>query len=158
MPYGSKLWEETSRALGRRIREVDDRGRIHEEVSWRGQIRGFGRLDGHTGSTVGTDDYWETVTGENIIEGSAHGVLNFGEGRMVGFRAHGRGKFVHHSPLAFEDLVLLISFPDPPAELAWMKTTVVVWEARVDPRNQTIEATAYEWRGPSEPDQSAPTP
>jgi hypothetical protein len=148
MPYGPKLWEETSTAVVRRILDVSEKG-IHEEVSFRGQIRGFGRLQGIVGRTVGTDNYWETVTGESIISGTACGVLTLGEGQLVGFRAMGHGKFIHHSPLAFEDLVLLIQFPDPPPSLSWMKQTIVIWEGRVDPRNQTIEAVAYEWEAPS---------
>lgn len=148
MPFGPMLWQENSSAVGRRITDVSEKG-IHEEVSFRGQIKGCGRLQGVEGRIVGTDDYWETVTGESIISGTACGVLTLGEGQLVGFRAMGLGKFVHHSPLGFEDLVLLISFPDPPPSLSWMKTTIVIWEARVDPRTQSIEAVAYEWEGPS---------
>jgi hypothetical protein len=145
MPLGEKLWEETSKAIGRRINDVSEKG-VHEEVSFHGEIRGFGRLKGVVGRTVGTDNYWEKITCENVINGTANGVLTLGTD-MVGFKAYGLGKLVKHSPLRPESLVSLIWFPDPPPSLAWMTTTIVIWEALVDPKNQTITATAYEWAG-----------
>jgi hypothetical protein len=151
MPIGDKLWEETSKAVGRRINDVSERG-IHEEISFAGQITGFGRLKGMKGRIVGTDNYWEKITGENVIHGNANGVLTLQgekEGEIVGFKAVGLGKLVKHSPLRPEDLLSLIWFPDPPPELSWMKSVIVIWEAVVDPKNQTITATAYEWVGSS---------
>ena len=47
-----------------------------------------------------------------------------------------------------EALLSLIWFPDPPPSLSWLTITIVLWEAVVDPKTQTIKATAYEWAGP----------
>jgi hypothetical protein len=132
MAIGQKLWEERSKAVGRRICDVSEKG-VHEEVTFMGEIRGFGRLEGVVGRTVGTDNYWEKINGENIINGTACGVLTLGEGVLVGFKALGLGKLVKRSPLRPEALVSLIWFPDPPPELGWMTTTIVIWEAVVDP-------------------------
>jgi hypothetical protein len=146
MAIGEKLWEEKSKAVGRRICDVNENG-VHEEVTFVGEINGFGRLKGIVGRTVGTDNYWEKITGDNVLNGSACGVLTLGA-EMVGFKAIGLGKLVKHSPLKPEALVSLIWFPDPPPDLNWMITTIVIWEAVVDPKNQTVTATAYEWVGP----------
>jgi hypothetical protein len=145
MAIGQKLWEEVSKAVGRRICDVSECG-VHEEVTFVGQITGFGRLQGISGRTVGTDNYWEKITGENVINGTACGVLTLGT-ELVGFKALGLGKLIKRSPLRPEDLVSLIWFPDPPPSLDWMRTTIVIWEAVVDPEKQTISATAYEWVG-----------
>jgi hypothetical protein len=151
MPIGDKLWEETSKAVGRRINDVSEKG-VHEEVSFVGEITGFGRLKGMKGRIVGTDNYWEKITGENVIYGNANGILTLqgkNEGEIVGFKAVGLGKLVKRSPLKPEDLLSLIWFPDPPPEFPWMRSTIVIWEAVVDPKKQTITATAYEWVGSS---------
>lgn len=145
MPIGEKLWEEKSKAIGRRINDVSERG-VHEEVSFVGEIKGFGRLKNVAGRIVGTDNYWEKITGENVIHGTANGVLTLGT-EMVGFKAVGLGKLVKHSPLRPEALVSLIWFPDPPPSLPWTNSTIVIWEAVVDPKTQTISANAYEWVG-----------
>lgn len=145
MPIGPKLWEEKSKAIGRRINDVSERG-VHEEVSFMGEIKGFGRLQDIVGRVVGTDNYWEKITGENVIHGTANGVLTLGT-EMVGFKAVGLGKLVKHSPLRPEALVSLIWFPDPPPNLPWTNSTIVIWEAVVDPKTQTITANAYEWVG-----------
>ena len=62
-----------------------------------GDLRGFGRLKGIVGRTVGTDNYWEKISGENVINGTARGVLTLGAD-MVGFKAYGMGELVKHSP------------------------------------------------------------
>lgn len=152
MPFGDKLWEETSKAAGRRILDVSDRG-VHEEVSFIGEITGFGRLKGMTGRIVGTDNYWERITGENVIFGDANGLLTLqgkDEGALVGFKAVGLGKLVKRSPAKPSDLLSLIWFPDPPPEFPWMRNLIVIWEAAVDPKKLTITATAHEWVGSSE--------
>jgi hypothetical protein len=146
MAIGEKLWEEKSKAVGRRICDVTENG-VHEEVTFVGEITGFGRLKGIKGRSVGTDNYWEKITGENVINGTACGVLTL-EADIVGFRALGLGKLVKRSPLKPEALVSLLWFPDPPPDLGWMRSTIVIWEAVVDPKNQTLAATAYEWVGP----------
>jgi hypothetical protein len=66
---------------------------------------------------------------------------------LVGFKALGLGKLIKRSPLRPEDLVSLIWFPDPPPEFGWMRTTIVIWEAVVNPEKQMITASAYEWEG-----------
>lgn len=53
MPLGQKLWDETSKAVGKRILDCSDKG-IHAEVSFVGQIKGCGRLAGIDGKIVGT--------------------------------------------------------------------------------------------------------
>ena len=101
MPIGDKLWEETSKAVGRRINDVSERG-VHEEVSFVGEITGFGRLKGMKGRIVGTDNYWEKITGENVIYGNANGVLTLQgkkEGEIVGFKAVGLGTRSSSVPL-----------------------------------------------------------
>lgn len=152
MPIGAKLWEGTSKAVGRRINDVSDRG-VHEEVSFVGQIKGFGRLKGMQGRIVGTDNYWEKISGENVTNGNACGVLTLQGGKrgeIVGFKALGLGKLVRRSPLRPEDLLSLIWFPDPPPTLPWMNSTIVIWEAVVNPAEQTITATAMNgWVLPS---------
>jgi hypothetical protein len=67
---------------------------------------------------------------------------------IVGFKAYGLGKLVKRSPARPQDLLSLIWFPDPPPNLSWLRTTIVLWEAVVDEKSQTIKATAYEWVGP----------
>src|SRR5262249_38132154 len=74
MPFGEKLWEEISKAASRRIHDVSERG-VHEEVSFVGEITGLGRLKGLKGRIVGTDNYWEKITEENVIHGNANGLL-----------------------------------------------------------------------------------
>ena len=78
MGIGQKLWEETSRAVGRRICDVSEQG-VHEEISFVGQLTGFGRWHGTTGRIVGTDNYRMKIKEENVIEGSAQGVLYWGK-------------------------------------------------------------------------------
>ena len=143
MPLGDKLWEEKSKAVGRKIADVSERG-IHEELSYVGEITGYGRMKGLTGRVVGTDDYWEKLS-EDIISGTASGVLTLSSGEIVGFKAVGIGKMVRKSPLSIEKLLSLIRFVDPPPSLAWMRSTLIVWEAMTDPKSQTLTATAYEW-------------
>jgi hypothetical protein len=152
MPIGEKLWEEISKAASRRIHDVSERG-VHEEVSFVGEITGFGRLKGMKGRIVGTDNYWEKITEENVIHGNANGLLTLqgkNEGALVGFKAVGLGKLVKRSPAKPSDLLSLIWFPDPPPEFPWMRNTIVIWEAAVDPKKLTITATAHEWVGNSE--------
>src|SRR6266536_2653490 len=130
MPLGDKLWEETSKAVGRRILEVSDQG-VHEEVSFVGEIKGFGRLNGARGRIVGTDDYVEKLT-EDIISGTAAGVLRMEDGEIIPFKTVGVGKLVRKSPLGIEKLLSLLSFINPPPNYAWMRSTIVVWEAETD--------------------------
>jgi hypothetical protein len=143
VPLGEKLWEEKSRSLGTRITDVSERG-IQEEVSFSGEVRGFGRLEGITGRIVGTDEHSGRLS-EGVISGTAVGALTLGDD-MMAFRAVGLGKLTKKSPLGAEMLVSLIHFPDPPPNLSWMRTTLIIWEAVVDAKNQTITATAYEWK------------
>src|SRR5436189_1746267 len=63
MPIGEKLWEETSKASGRRIRDCSEKG-VSEEVSFAGQCRFSGRLEGRTARVAGTDDYLEKLNGD----------------------------------------------------------------------------------------------
>jgi hypothetical protein len=144
MPLGQKIWEQRSRAVGRRILDVTERG-IHEEVSWVGEVSGFGLIEGVEGRIVGTDNYIEKTTGE-IISGSACGVLTF-QDHIVGFKALGLARMVKHSPLAIENLLSLIYFVDPPPDLGWMRNTLIVWEAITDPKVQSVLAQAHEWVG-----------
>jgi hypothetical protein len=146
MPIGEKLWEETSKAVGRRFNDVSERG-VHEEVSFVGEVKGFGRLRGIKGRTSGTDNYWEKLSGESVVNGTACGVMTLGA-EIVGFKAYGLGKLVKRSPARPQDLLSLIWFPDPPPSLSWLTNTIVLWEAVVDEKSQTINATAYEWIGP----------
>jgi hypothetical protein len=150
MPFGDKLWEEKSKTVGMRINDVSERG-IQEEVSFVGEIKGFGRLNGTKGRIFGTDSFWEKITGgEGVVQGNANGMLRLegkGGSEVVGFKALGLGKLVKRSPSKVQDLLSIIWFPDPPPEFSWMKSTIVIWEAFVDPKAQTIEATAYEWAG-----------
>lgn len=145
MPIGEKLWEETSKATGRRIGDCTDQG-VAEEVSFAGQCRFSGRLEGRAARVVGTDDYLEKLNGD-VMNGTARGVMTFqdGEYEVVPFKAVGLGRLERHSPLAIEQLVSLIYFVNPPESLSWMRTTIVLWEAVTDPKSQTIKATAYEW-------------
>jgi len=145
MAIGAKLWDEVSKAAGRRICDVTGDA-IQEEVTFVGQITGCGRLEGITGRTVGTDHYWERINCENVLNGTANGVLTLGN-ELIGFKAVGLGKLIKRSPLRPEDLVSLIWFPDPPPAFEWMRTTIVIWEAVVDPARQTVNASAYEWVG-----------
>jgi len=142
MPLGEKLWEEKSKAVGRRFLDVAEKA-VHEEVSFVGEIKGFGKLKGVEGRVSGTDDYWEKLTGD-VIHGTACGVMRLRED-IIPFKAVGIGKMVRQSPLAIEKLLSLIYFVDPPPDFSWMRTTLVLWEAVTDPKSQTITATAYEW-------------
>jgi hypothetical protein len=148
LPLGPKLWEEKTKAVGRRILDVSEKG-VHEELSFVGEITGFGRMEGLKGRVVGTDDYWEKLT-PSVINGTASGVMTIKgpnlEGEIVGYKTVGIGTMVRHSPLAIERLVSLLYFPDPPPSLEWMRTTLILWEAVTDPVSQTITATAYEWQ------------
>lgn len=143
MPLGEKLWEEKSKAVGRRIKDVSEKG-VSEEVSFVGSIKGFGRLEGMEARVIGTDDYWEKLT-EGVITGTANGVMRFESGEIVPFKTVGLGKLVRRSPLGIEKLLSLIYFVDPPPDFAWMRSTLVVWEAVTDPKSETVTATAYEW-------------
>jgi hypothetical protein len=92
---------------------------------------------------MGTDDYWEKLTGE-VITGTACGVLAL-QDEFVPFKAVGIGKLVRRSPLGVESLLSLIYFVDPPESLSWMRNTLVLWEAMTDPKTHSVTATAYEW-------------
>jgi hypothetical protein len=142
-----KALEETSKASGRRIKDCSDKG-VSEEVSFAGQCRFSGRLEGRAARIVGTDDYLEKLNGD-VMSGTACGVMTFqdGEYEVVPFKAIGLGRLERHSPLGIEQLVSLIYFVDPPESLSWMRATIVLWEAVTDPKSQTIKATAYEWAG-----------
>jgi hypothetical protein len=142
MPLGKKLWEEKSKAVGRRIIDCSEKG-IHAEVSFVGQIKGFGRLAGIEGKIVGTDDYWEKLTGD-VITGTACGVLSLKD-EFIPFKAVGVGKLIKKSPLALEKLLSLLWVIDPPPTFSWMRNTLILWEAVTDPKTQTVTATAYEW-------------
>jgi hypothetical protein len=142
MPLGEKLWEETSKAVGKKIMDVSEKG-IQEEVNFVSDIRGFGRLQGMEGKIVGTDEHTGKLR-EGVISGTASGVLTLGD-EMVSYKAVGLGKLVKKSPLGASKLVSLLDFIDPPPNLSWMSDMLVIWEAEVDTENQLIKATAYEW-------------
>jgi hypothetical protein len=144
MPLGEKLWEETSKATGIRYLDASEKG-LHCEVSFAGEIRGSGRMEGIQGRLVGTDNFWENLSEEGILTGTAYGALHLQSGEIIPFRAVGLGKVIKRSPGAAANLVSLIHFINPPAHLSWMKNTPIVWDAVVDPQNQAITATAYEW-------------
>lgn len=143
MPLGQKLWEEKSEAVGKRFLDCSDKG-IHVEVSFVGQLTGHGRLDGINGRIMGTDDFWEKLTGESITTGTACGVLAL-EDEFIAFKAFGIGKLVKRSPIGLEKLLSLLWVIDPPPPFSWMGNTLILWEADTDPETQTVTATAYEW-------------
>jgi hypothetical protein len=143
MPRGQLLWEEESRAVGRRIKDVSENG-VSEEVQFVGQIKGFGRMEGTEARIAGTDDYWMKPSG-GIITGSASGVMTFQDGEIATFKAIGLGKSIKQSPLLTEQLVSLIYFVDPHPNHSWMRDNFILWEAETDPKSQTIKAWAYEW-------------
>jgi hypothetical protein len=142
MPAGQKLWEETTKAVGKRFLDCSDKG-VHAEVSFVGQIKGHGRLAGIDGKIVGTDDYWEKLTGE-VITGTACGVLQLKD-EFISFKTVGIGKLVKKSPLGIEKLLSLLWVIDPPPAFSWMGNTLILWEAVTDPKTQTVTATCYEW-------------
>ena len=147
MPRGEKIWEEKSRSVGRRIKDISEKG-ILMEADFVGQIQGFGRLEGEEIKVIGSDEYLEKPTGD-VVTGRAQGVMTFPDGDIVPFKAMGVGKQVRRSPLGLEMLLALIYFVDPPASRAWMGTTCVLWEAVTDPETKTLEATAWEWEAPT---------
>jgi hypothetical protein len=142
MPLGEKLWEETSKSVGRRILDCGDKG-VHAETSFIGHIKGFGRLAGIDGKIMGTDDYWEKLNGD-ITNGTACGVLRL-QNEYIPFKACGLAKLVKRSPLGIETILSLLWVIDPPQEFSWMRNTLILWEAVTDPDSQTVKATAYEW-------------
>lgn len=142
MPLGQKLWDETSKAVSKRFLDCSDRG-IHAEISFVGEVKGCGRLAGIQGRIVGTDDFWERLTGE-VSTGSACGVLALKD-EFIAFKALGLGKLVKRSPVGLEKLLSLLWVVDPPPEFSWMRSTLILWEAMTDPKSQTVTAAAFEW-------------
>jgi hypothetical protein len=142
MSLGKKLWEVKSRRAGKRILDCSEKG-IHVEANFVGEIKGHGRLAGIDGKIVGTDDYWEKLTGE-IVTGTVSGVLSLKD-EFVPFKGFGLGKLVKKSPLGIEKLLVLLWVIDPPQAFSWMRNTPILWEAVTDPETQTSTATAYEW-------------
>jgi hypothetical protein len=142
MSLGKKLWEVKSQRTGKRFLDCSENG-IHVEASFVGQITGHGRLDGIEGKIIGTDDYWEKLTGE-VVTGTVNGVLSLKD-EFVPFKGFGLGKLVKKSPLGMEKLLVLIWVINPPEAFSWMRNTLILWEAVTDPKTQTSTATAYEW-------------
>ncbi len=73
---------------GKRFLDCSDKG-IHAEVSFVGEIQGSGRLAGIDGRIVGTDDFWEKLTGE-VATGTACGVFALRD-EFIAFKAVGLG-------------------------------------------------------------------
>jgi hypothetical protein len=144
MPLGTKLWEESSRATHVRYVDASKKG-LRAEVSFAGEVKGYGRLEGVSGRIVGTDDFWEKLSEEGILNGSARGALQLSDGEILPYRAVGMAKVVRRSPGLPVRILSLIQVINPPEKLSWMRNTLIVWEADVDPKNQSITATAYEW-------------
>ena len=143
MALGAKLWDEESKATGRRIKDASEKG-VSEEVSFVGEIKGVGRLDGMVATVVGTCDFLEKLRG-GMTTGDVCGVLTFRDGESVPFKAVGLGKVVKHSPGIVEKLLSLIYVIDPPPTFSWMGDTLILWEGDIDLKAQTVTATAYEW-------------
>jgi len=146
MPIGQKLWEETTKAVVRKVLDCRGNGvsaEIHAETTFVGHIKGLGRLDGIDGEIMGTDDYWEKLNGD-ITSGTACGILRLKD-EFIAFKSFGTAKLVKRSPTGVETILSLIWFIDPPPEFSWMRNTLILWEAITDPKTKTIKATAYEW-------------
>lgn len=143
MPLGQKIWDEKSEAVGKRILDCSEKG-IHVEISFSGEIKGRGRLDGCNGRIMGTDDFWEKLTGADVTTGTACGVLALAD-EFVAFKAFGIGKLVKKSPVGLEKLLSLLWVVDPPPPFSWMRNTLILWEADTDPKTRTVTAAAYEW-------------
>jgi hypothetical protein len=143
MPLGGVIWEESSKAVAQKIKDVTEKG-ISEEVSYVGEIQGNGRLKGKKARVIGNGDYLERLKGD-ITTGTACGVLMFEDGAIVPYKAVGIGKLVRNSPVGLIKLLSLLWVVDPPPEFDWMRNTLILWDAVTDPKTHTVKATAYEW-------------
>jgi hypothetical protein len=144
MPIGEKLWEETSRAGGIRI-TASEKG-IQEDITFAGEVRGFGRLQGIQGRIIGTDVSTGKLS-DVVTRGTVSGVLALAD-EFVSFEAFGFAKYVRRSPRRREGVVCLMRFIESdtyPTDFSWMLNTIVFWEGVTDPDNNISRAAAYEW-------------
>ena len=145
MPLGEKLWEQTTRPTGQKV-TASEKG-IQEEITFIGEIKGFGRLQGIDGRIIGTNEISAGKASQGITTGTASGVLALGD-EFVSFEAQGLARFVKQSPRRAERVVCLFRFmdaPTAPTDFSWMLNVIVLWEADTDPARHIVTATAYEW-------------
>ena len=147
MPLGPLLWEDTTKTVTRRIPDVADRG-ILAEVDFVGECKGAGRMAGMVARFTGTDRYWWDPAVNEVITGTAQSQLTFQSGEIVLFKATGIGNQVSFPSNAALNVISLFNFIKPPNNLAWLRSTLVLWEAYVDLKTQTSIGWAYEWVSP----------
>jgi hypothetical protein len=141
------LWEDQTKTIARRISEIDEKGLV-AEVDFDGECIGTGRMAGMVARFAGTDKYQWKPGVDAAITGTAQGQMTFRSGEIVLFKAVGIGNQVSFPSATQLNVLSLLNFIDPPQSFSWLRSTLVLWEARVDLQNRTATGWAYEWTPP----------
>jgi hypothetical protein len=144
MPLGAMLWEDQTKTIVRRTKDVSETG-ILAEVDFVGEARGSGRLAGMVARFQGTDTYKWNPAADVVISGTSENQLTFQNGEIVLFKAVGIANQINFPSTEALNVLSLFNFVDPHPNFAWLKNTLVLWEAYVDLRTQTATGWAYEW-------------
>jgi len=144
MPLGAMLWEDQTKTIVRRTKGVSEEG-ILAEVDFVGECKGTGRLAGMVARFQGTDTYKWKPTADIVISGTSDNQLTFQGGEIVLFKAVGIANQINFPSTEALNVLSLFNFVDPHPDFAWLKNTLVLWEAHVDLRTQTATGWAYEW-------------
>jgi hypothetical protein len=147
MPVGAMLWEDTTKTTTRRVKNIDEEG-IMAEVDFVGECKGSGRMAGMVARFEGTDIYRWKPTVNEVITGTAQSQLTLQSGEILLFKAVGIANQVSFPSNAALNVISLFNFIDPPDKFAWLRKTLVLWEAYVDLKTQTSVGWAYEWTSP----------
>ena len=144
MPLGAMLWEDKTKTVVRRTKEVSETG-ILAEVDFVGEVKGSGRLAGMVARFQGTDTYKWKTTADIVISGTSENQLTFQSGEIVLFKAVGIANQINFPSTEALNVLSLFNFIDPHPKFAFLKNMLVLWEAYVDLRTQTSTGWAYEW-------------
>ncbi len=141
MGLGEKLWEEKSRSLGLAVRTVGAEGAVIEGT-WTGELKGFGRMRGIDGTTVGTTEFKKLAVQTYVIGSDSHEVFTTKEGERVFFEGYSTGK-IHAG--RYTSGVDIITFRTDSKRLLWMNDIIVLREGLGGPDSEEQVAMAYEW-------------
>lgn len=121
------------------IKSVGAEG-VTTETSWTAEIKGFGRMQGIEGRSVGTSTGWQRPDG--ITDGTAQGIFTAKDGDTGVWKSHSMGKI----EAGKNKIVSLITFRTVSQKLSWMNSLVAISEGEIDPNTQEISGTGYEWK------------
>lgn len=135
---GEKIFEWTGTVRGERVLPADaDIPKM--EITFAGQVQGYGRLAGFTG--MGTGTYEATARPDGTFAGEGNGIVmsetegfsakGLGVGRLSG------GKFSYRGALTFRS-----GSPN----LGWLNGTFGVFEYEQDISSGEVTFICYEWK------------